>query len=114
MEKFELCIDHPMLKEAKFGFDASLKAMVAQAIKTKSMEGTATLRIHFEIEEDVSDDGELIKRPEISFKASYTVPLKSECTGKIIERSRIERNREGAWILINGQISMDELLEETT
>ena len=78
MEKFELSIDHPMLAVAKRGLDACLKAMVAKAISTRSMEGTATLKIGIEIFEGTDKEtGELYRAPEIKFKAGYSVPLKA-------------------------------------
>ena len=112
MDKFELSIDHQMLKAAKIGFDACLKAMVAKAISTGSMEGSATLKVNFEITEETDKDtGEIYKQPEIRFKATYSVPLKQGCEGTIIEKSRIIQGRDGAWMLVNNQISMDELMK---
>ncbi len=112
MERFELSIDHPMLKTAKEGFNACMKAMVAKAISTGSMEGTASLKISFEILEAVdSDTGEAQKMPEIKFKAGYAVPIKNGCEGKITEESRILPGREGGYLLVNGQIRMDEIME---
>lgn len=114
MNKFELSIDHPMLKAAKAGFDACLKAMVAKAIHTGSMEGTAKLAIGFEIREEVDENSGLIKdKPEIKFKAGYSVPIKYGCDGKITEDSQLLKRDKGGYILLNGQISIDELLDET-
>ena len=113
MEKFELSIDHPMLAVAKRGLDACLKAMVAKAISTRSMEGTATLKIGIEIFEGTDrETGELYRAPEIKFKANYSVPLKEGCDGTIIEKSRIVQDDDGGWMLVNGQITMDEIMED--
>ena len=111
MKNVELSIDNPMLKMAKDGFNACLKAMVVKAISTGSMEGTASLKISFEIMDVIEDKtGEVGKRPEIKFKAGYSVPIKNGCDGTIHEESRIIPNPEGGYNLISGQISMDELL----
>ena len=113
MKNVELSIDNPMLKMAKEGFNACLKAMVMKAISTGSMEGTASLKISFEIMDVIEKEtGEVGKMPEIKFKASYSVPIKNGCDGKISEESRIIPNREGGYNLIAGQISLDELMEE--
>ena len=112
MEKFELCIDHPMLQRAKEGFNACLKTMVSRAISTGSMEGTANLKISFEINEAIDEEtGESYRTPLIDYKAGYSVPIKNGCDGKIIEHSRILQNGKGGYILVNGQISMDELMQ---
>lgn len=113
MKNVELSIDNPMLKMAKDGFNACLKAMVVKAISTGSMEGTASLKISFEIMDVIEKEtGEVGKMPEIKFKAGYSVPIKNGCDGKINEDSRIIQNHEGGYNLIAGQISMDELMEE--
>ena len=113
MEKFTLRIDHPMLQAAKTAMDACLNALVCKAIATGSMEGTAKLNISFSIADTLDEDtGEIIRMPEIEFKAGYSVPLKGGTGGKIIEKSRLQRKTDGGWMLINGQITMDELMEE--
>lgn len=113
MKKFELSIDHPMLAPAKAALDACLKAMVIKAINTRSMEGTAHVKIAFDIHEELDEENGMVQdRPEIKFKAGYTVPIKDGCDGKIAEESRIIPNEKGGFILVNGQISMDELLDE--
>lgn len=113
LKKFELSIDHPMLDKAKSGFNACLKAMVAKAIGTGSMEGTATLKISFEISDVTDGDtGEVYMAPGIKYKAQYAVPMKSGCEGTLVEKSRLHRDPERGWLMINGQITMDELMEE--
>lgn len=113
MDDFELSIDHPMLNIAKIGFDMCLKRMVARAIETGSMEGTATLKVSFDISEETDKEtGEVFKQPQISYKVNFSVPMKYGTDGKIIEKSRLVDKREGGWILVGNQISMDELLKE--
>lgn len=115
MKRFDLSIDHKMLAPAKAALDACLKAMVVKAIHTRSMEGTATLKIAFDIHEEVDEDSGIIRdRPEIKFKAGYTVPIKDGCDGKIAEESRIVPNNRGGFSLVNDQISMDELMDDDT
>ena len=111
-KQFDLSIDHAMLKMAKMAFDECLKQMVNRAIATRSMEGKATLTIAMEIEDaEDKDTGEIIREPRIKFKAGFAVPLKESIDGKIAEHSRLERDPEGNWQMINSQIRMDELLE---
>ena len=50
--------------------------------------------------------------PEIKFKAGYSVPMKDGIDGTIIEKSRIMQGNDGQLMLVNDQVSMDELLAE--
>ena len=112
MKKFELGIDHPILKGAKQAFSTCMKIALQKAIETGSMEGSATVKISFEIYKK-SDEGtgEIKMQPDIKFKAGYSVPMKDSIDGSIVEESEI-RVRDGDFILINNQISMEELLED--
>lgn len=111
--QFELSIDHPLLKTAKAALDACLKAMVSKAVSTGSMEGKTNLQISMEIMEAPDElTGEMVKIPDIKFKASFEVPMKYKVDGKVRENSSLQRDNEGAWMLVNGQVSMDELMEE--
>lgn len=111
--KFELNIDHPMLQYAKNCLNQCLKQMVAKAIETGSMEGTTALKISFLIA-DATDEatGEVYKWPEIDFKAQYSVPLKAGASGKIVEKSKLYQKEDGSWIMVNGQVTIDELMRE--
>ena len=112
-KQFEISIDHAMLSGAKESFDQCLRLAFAKAISTGSYEGSAALKISFEILTVVDDDtGETAKEPEIRYKAGYSVPMKDSMDGTIVERSRL-LVRDGKLKLINGQISMDELLAES-
>lgn len=110
-KQFELGIDHKMLEGAKKSFDTCLKVAICKAIRTESMEGNATLRVSFEIENDLDEKtGECFMRPAIKFKAGYSVPMKDGIDGEVIEKSRlIVSNHE--YLMVNEQISMDELME---
>ena len=48
-KQFEIGIDHPVLTGAKANFDTCLRAAFTRAIATGSDEGSATLKISFEI-----------------------------------------------------------------
>lgn len=112
LNKFAMSIDHPMLQQAKAGFNACMKAMVDRAISTGSMEGTVTLKIRFDITEEADrETGEFEKRPEIQYKAQFAVPIKEGCEAKIVEKSRLEPNPSGGWLMINDQITIDELMK---
>ena len=51
--------------------------------------------------------------PVIKYKAGFSVPMKESMDGTVTDpKNRIIQNNEGEFALINGQISMDELLEE--
>ena len=111
-KRFDLSIDHPMLEQAKAGFNACMKAMVDRAISTGSMEGTVTLKIRFDITEEADrETGEFEKRPEIQYKAQFAVPIKEGCEAKIVEKSRLEPNPSGGWLMINDQVTIDELMK---
>ena len=112
MKKFELSIDHPMMTSAKKCFDICLKKAIEKAITTESLEGSITLKVSFEIMQMRNDDGEISKRmPLIKFKVGYAVPMKESVEATIEENSRLEPGSDG-WLLVNGQVSMDEIMEE--
>lgn len=110
-ERFEISIDHEMLKNAKMAMNASLKAAIKKAISTGSNEGSASLKISFEIfSETDGATGEITRRPTIKFRAGYSVPMKEGIDGTIAEGSTLLPIENG-YMLINDQISMNELLE---
>ena len=109
---FDISIDHAMMIGAKAAFDTCLRAAVNRAIATGSDEGSATLKISFEIFTSVDQEtGELNRLPVLKYKAGYTVPMKESMDATIAESSRIVEGDEG-FLLVNGQISMDELMAE--
>lgn len=109
--QFDLSIDHAMLKAPKLAFDECLKRAIAKAISTGSYEGSASLKISFEIFQ-VTDSatGEMMQKPILKYKAGYTVPQKEGIDGTIAEESRLELAGD-EWKLINSQILIDELME---
>ena len=111
-QQFEISIDHPMMIGAKAAFDTCLRAAVAKAISTGSDEGSATLRISFEIFSALDQEtGEYKRSPVLKYKAGYSVPMKESMDATIAESSRIVPADEG-YLLVNGQVSMDELMAE--
>lgn len=112
-QQFDLSIDHRILIGAKQSFDTCLRIAIERAIKTGSMEGSATLKVSFELEEDVDKDtGEAFIRPKIDFKSAYSVPLKDSIDGSVLDMCRIIPGSDGIYQLVTNQISMDEILEE--
>lgn len=112
-QQFEISIDHAMMIGAKSAFDTCLRAAVAKAIGTGSDEGSATLKISFEVLTAVdSETGELRRMPVFKYKAGYTVPMKESMDATIGESSRLVHSDDIGWMLVNGQVSMDELLAE--
>ena len=110
-QQFEISIDHAMMIGAKAAFDTCLRAAVGKAISTGSDEGSATLRISFEIVSAMdSDTGEFKRIPVFKYKAGYSVPMKESMDATIAESSRLVQ-AQGEWKLVNGQVSMDELLD---
>ena len=112
-KRFELTIDHPMLKGAKARFDTCLKIAMARAIRTGSMEGSATVKVSFEIGRTLDrDTGETGLVPALKYKASYAVPMKENFDGEVCENSRlIPGAEEGEILLVNDQICMEELMK---
>lgn len=111
-QQFEISIDHAMMKGAKHAFDKCLQIAVTRAIATGSDEGSANLRISFEVLTSVDEkSGEMKRMPVFKYKAGYSVPMKESMDATIAESSRLESTKDG-WILINGQVSMDELMAE--
>ena len=112
-QQFEISIDHAMMIGAKSAFDTCLRAAVAKAIGTGSDEGSATLKISFEVLTAVdSETDELRRMPVFKYKAGYTVPMKESMDATIGESSRLVHSDDIGWMLVNGQVSMDELLAE--
>ena len=110
-----LRIDNPVLACAKASLDFCLQEMMKKADKTGSMEGTVTLKIAVELEERTdSETGEYFLKPEIKYKATSSVPMKSDLDGKVMGLKRMQRNNDGDWLLVDNQVSMDELMEEKT
>ena len=111
-KQFDISIDHAMMIGAKAAFDTCLGAAVTKAISTGSDEGSATLRISFEIMTTIdTETGELKRMPVFKYKAGYSVPMKESVDATIAESSRLMEGKDG-WKLVNGQVSMDELLAE--
>ena len=111
-QQFEISIDHTMMIGAKAAFDTCLRMAVAKAIGTGSDEGSATLRISFDILTAMDNEtGEVKRLPVFKYKAGYSVPMKESMDATIEESSRIVPHDEG-YLLVNGQISMDELMAE--
>lgn len=112
-QQFEISIDHAMMIGAKAAFDTCLRAAIAKAISTGSDEGSATLKVSFEIFSTMdSETGEYRRTPVLKYKAGYTVPMKESMDATIAESSRLMPSDESGWLLVNGQVSMDELLAE--
>ncbi|MCR5370337.1 MAG: hypothetical protein K6E83_06470 [Clostridium sp.] len=112
-KRFEVTIDHPMLKAAKANFDASLKIALGRAIRTGSMEGSATVKISFEIRRTTdTETGEEGLIPLFKYKAGYAVPMKENFDGEVCETSRILKGPDdGEILLVNDQVCMEELLK---
>lgn len=113
--QFEIGIDHPMLNSAKEAFDTCMNRAMVKAIDTGSDEGSATLRIAFEIMTVMDNDtGETKRMPLLKYKAGYSVPMKESVDATIAENSRLIQGADGGLLMVNGQVSMDELLEAET
>lgn len=111
-QQFDISIDHAMMTGAKQAFDTCMRQAVAKAIGTGSYEGSATLRISFDIVQSMDKDtGEVKQIPIFKYKAGYSVPMKESMDATIPEASILMKSPEG-WMLVNGQISMDELMAE--
>ena len=111
-ERFDISIDHSMMRGAKEAFNACMRQAVARAIGTEAGEGSATLRISFEITTTVDKDtGEMVRVPIWKYKAGFSVPMKESLDATIPESSRLIQGKDG-WRLVNGQISIDELMED--
>ena len=112
-QQFEISIDHAMMIGAKAAFDTCLRAAVAKAIGTGSDEGSATLKISFEIFSSLNTEtAEYRRTPVFKYKAGYSVPIKDSMDATIAESSWLIPDNDVGLMLVNGQVSMDELLEE--
>ena len=110
-KQFEIGIDHAMMAGAKQAFDKCLQIAVTRAIATGSDEGSANLRISFEVLTSVNEKtGNMRRIPMFKYKAGYSVPMKESMDATIAENSRLESTKDG-WMLVNEQVSMDELMD---
>ena len=106
-----LRIDNPVLACAKASLDFCLQEMMNKAVKTGSMEGKTTLTISVELEESTdSETGEYFLKPEIKYKATSSVPMKSDMDGKVMGLKRMRQNRDGDWLLTDNQVCIDDLM----
>lgn len=111
-ERFDISIDHSMMREAKEAFNACMRQAVAKAIDTEADKGSATLRISFGITTAVDKGtGELVRVPIWKYKAGFSVPMKESLDATIPESSRLIQEKD-EWKLVNNQVSMDELMED--
>lgn len=111
-KQFEIGIDHEMMNGAKQALNKCMQLAVAKAIDTGSDEGSATLRIGFQIMTSWDDNtGELKRMPVWDYRAGFSVPIKESVSATIQENSRLIDSADG-WQLINGQVSMNEVLED--
>lgn len=109
--RFDIGLNHPLLIPARRAFNECLKIAVRKAITTKSYEGSASLKVSFEISEVMNvETKEIEKVPAFKFKAGYSVPMKDSIEGKVIDRATLQMDDGFGWILVNDQISMDELI----
>ena len=70
------------------------------------------MKISFEIMTAMNQEsGELQRMPLFKYKAGFNVPMKESMDATIAENSKLVESAEG-WKLINGQISMEELMAE--
>lgn len=112
-KRVDLGLDNPVMLAAKQAMNAAMKIAVMRAIKTGSMEGTATLKVNFELEEDADRiTGEEFYSPKINYKAAYSVPMKDSIDGSIAEACRIIQGTNESYLLVNNQISMNEIMED--
>lgn len=107
-----LRIDNPVLACAKASLDFCLQEMMKKAVKTGSMEGKTTLTISMELEERKDQEtGEIYMKPEIKYKATSSVPMKSDMDGKVMGLKRMRQNRDGDWLLTDNQVCIDDLMD---
>ena len=110
-KQFKFGIDHAMMTGAKTAFNTCLQTAVTKAISSGSDEGSATLRLSFDIATVMDKEaGEVKHLPVFKYKAGYSVPMKESMDATIAENSRLESTKDG-WMLVNGQVSMDELMD---
>ena len=113
MKRADLNLDNPILIAAKDAFNSCLKMAVAKAIDTGSNEGSVTLKVAFSMESSADNQtGEIEMLPEIKFKAGYSVPMKESMEATVMTGCRLLHGPGGKWLLVDNQISMDELMEE--
>ena len=116
-KRFDLSIDNPALSVAKSAFDSCIRRAVRKAIETDSMEGSATLKISFQLTDAVDQEtGETFFAPVIEYKSGYSVPIKDSIDGIIVHKCRMykDEDMEGFFNLVSDQVTMEEAMEERT
>lgn len=110
--QYDITIDHRMMQAAKGALNGCMQMAVKRAIMTGANEGSATLRISFEIAEVLNKEtSEFEKVPVWKFRAGFSVPMKESMEATMPETGRLIETDEG-WKLVSDQIHMDELMAE--
>lgn len=110
--QYDITIDHRMMQAAKGALNGCMQMAVKRAIATGANEGSATLRISFEIAEVLNKEtSEFEKVPVWKFRAGFSVPMKESMEATMPETGRLIETDEG-WKLVSDQIHMDELMAE--
>lgn len=109
--RFEPSINHALLIPARRAFNECLKNAINSAIRTGAMEGSAQLKVSFELTKCLkTETAEFEIVPQIKFKATSSVPMKDSIDGKVVEKATVREDKDWGWILVNNQISMDEMI----
>ena len=88
-QQFEISIDHAMMIGAKAAFDTCLRAAIAKAISTDSDEGSATLKISFEIFSSLDTEAQIAKRRIIYVRLGSEEDIHAKLRAFLITREKV-------------------------
>lgn len=113
MKPQELKLDSEIFAGLRGGIDACLNILVCQMLQKGINAGNVTARIGIEIKEFATEDGEIIREPDIKYSVSYGMSAKDNIKGDVQKGLILRRNREGKILIASEQIGMDELMDGT-
>ena len=112
MKPQALKLESEIFGELRGGIDACLNILVCQMLQKGINAGSVTAKIGIEIKEDVTEDGEVIRRPDIKFSVGYGMNAKDSIKGNVQKGLILQRDDQGKILIATQQIGMDELIGE--
>lgn len=115
---FQIGLNHPDFTGIRETMDAALNHTLLRMTDGNFSEGSVTLKIVIEIAEDQQgnvdpETGEIIRKPVFGGKVSINIPQKASADIPTVIGNKLEYDAERKrFVMINPQISMDELLSE--
>lgn len=112
MEPQKLSLDCEALDEFRWAMDAELRRMVVLLENKELDSGTLTGKISVEIERNVTQDGEIIRR--IHIKPNVNIKIKADEKCELMKKDNINLvfDSAGMPVIATDQISMEDVIKK--